>query len=326
MFLRKGKTNVKYLFIVIILAVFVGGGIFFVIGLMNCSSWWPSIQQIPPVEDKTADWKTYRNEEYRYELKYPPDWEIEMEAHLKEVAPMITSPKSAEIKGTLVIGVNIGAIPSSTKQAAEIDKSAPYFVKEVIDEGKITIEGIEGYRMIFVTEYATPVGHPSPTEDVVIQKIYLIHNSILYELIYEEQKNVEPYTWIKDYKKWAYGDIFNQMLSTFRFIETTEGFCGSSTYGGCSSDLDCIAGGCSGRVCQSKNEEPIITTCEWKDCYDDTKYGVTCGCVNNKCLWYKKDAKPSICPEPPSCPVPLIYGDPPFDDPNQCPRYHCPAE
>jgi len=62
-------------------------------------------------------------------------------------------------------------------------------------------------------------------------------------------------------------------------------FCGTSTRGQCSSDVDCITGGCSGQVCQSRSEEPVITTCEYTECYNAQAYGVTCGCVNNKCQW-----------------------------------------
>lgn len=64
-----------------------------------------------------------------------------------------------------------------------------------------------------------------------------------------------------------------------------EKFCGSSTYGKCTSDANCLAGGCSGQVCQSKDEEPIITTCEWEDCYDAGKFGLNCKCLNNQCQW-----------------------------------------
>ncbi len=64
-----------------------------------------------------------------------------------------------------------------------------------------------------------------------------------------------------------------------------EGFCGISTSGICSSDGDCLTDGCSGEVCRSVSEEGIVTTCEYLDCYDDTAYGVSCGCVESQCQW-----------------------------------------
>lgn len=69
--------------------------------------------------------------------------------------------------------------------------------------------------------------------------------------------------------------------------EKKEGFCGWSTLGKCLTDLDCTKGGCSGQICQSKQEEPIITTCEWIDCYDAKAYKMECKCVNKQCQWYK---------------------------------------
>ena len=68
---------------------------------------------------------------------------------------------------------------------------------------------------------------------------------------------------------------------------TLEEFCGWSTYGNSSSDSDCTAGGCSGQVCQSKYEEPVITTCEWRDCFDASKYGLKCRCIDGRCQWLK---------------------------------------
>lgn len=55
---------------------------------------------------------------------------------------------------------------------------------------------------------------------------------------------------------------------------------------GCVTDNDCITGGCSGTICQSKDSEPIFTTCEYLPeyaCYKETR----CGCVNGKCGWDK---------------------------------------
>ena len=67
-------------------------------------------------------------------------------------------------------------------------------------------------------------------------------------------------------------------------------FCGWSTYGECESDTDCRIGGCSGQVCEAKNEG-VITTCEWKDCYDAKKYGKECRCIEGKCQWTDKEEK-----------------------------------
>lgn len=77
-FLKEGKTNWKCILIVVVLAALVSGGIL----------WWTKTQEVPLVElpeikkpekvvkDETADWKTYRNEEYGFEVKYPNNWKI----------------------------------------------------------------------------------------------------------------------------------------------------------------------------------------------------------------------------------------------------------
>ena len=70
------------------------------------------------------------------------------------------------------------------------------------------------------------------------------------------------------------------------FTETIKNeFCGSSTFGTCSDNSKCITGGCSGQVCQSNNEESVITTCEYTECYDSEKFNVKCKCVNKQCQW-----------------------------------------
>jgi len=83
-FIAKGKTNLKYILIVVILTAIVGGGYW---------SYWnwqmakqekkllefPEIkrpEKVEKVEDETANWKTYRNEKYGFEVRYPPDWEL----------------------------------------------------------------------------------------------------------------------------------------------------------------------------------------------------------------------------------------------------------
>ncbi len=63
------------------------------------------------------------------------------------------------------------------------------------------------------------------------------------------------------------------------------GFCGTSSEGICESDADCVTDGCSGQICRSVNEQSVVTTCEWQDCYDDKKFNVKCECAGGKCRW-----------------------------------------
>jgi hypothetical protein len=73
MLITQEKTNIKYLLIVVILAVFAGGTIIGTSKMMDQYYQQPSSQQIQSVKDETADWKTYTNEIYDYSFKYPPE-------------------------------------------------------------------------------------------------------------------------------------------------------------------------------------------------------------------------------------------------------------
>lgn len=63
------------------------------------------------------------------------------------------------------------------------------------------------------------------------------------------------------------------------------GFCGTSTYGNCQAESDCITDGCSGQICKSVYEDSYVTTCEMRDCYNNELYNLECSCVENKCQW-----------------------------------------
>ncbi|MBI5398151.1 eight-cysteine-cluster domain-containing protein [Candidatus Woesearchaeota archaeon] len=59
---------------------------------------------------------------------------------------------------------------------------------------------------------------------------------------------------------------------------------GSSTTDACRTDADCMTGGCSGTICQSKKAEPVVTTCEYRPEYSCYKQ-ISCGCSAGQCAW-----------------------------------------
>jgi len=100
-------------------------------------------------EDETADWQTYRNEEYKYEIKYPTDW-TNLEA----------SPGGFNIKSSLVKGKTSDGINSRIflREGAESNQEyidnlinqniLPGYL-EVSSKKEVSINGIKGYEIIW---------------------------------------------------------------------------------------------------------------------------------------------------------------------------------
>jgi eight-cysteine-cluster-containing protein len=64
--------------------------------------------------------------------------------------------------------------------------------------------------------------------------------------------------------------------------EVASGACVKNTFDSCTSDADCVAGGCGGELCFNPAESGGFSTCECT-----TPTGPSgCGCVNGQCAWY----------------------------------------
>jgi len=68
----------------------------------------PTFQpEITPLPDETANWKTYRNEEYGFEFKYPSDWPIDNEAPRDESVIVVVLSRISEKFGREMIYVGV---------------------------------------------------------------------------------------------------------------------------------------------------------------------------------------------------------------------------
>src|SRR3990167_10330878 len=89
--LKDPRTNWKYIWIVVIAGFLAGAGIlgYYYLWIADLESRIAEIEVKIPVKvvaDETANWKTYRNEEYGFEVKYAEDWIVNDESPNVEIA------------------------------------------------------------------------------------------------------------------------------------------------------------------------------------------------------------------------------------------------
>ena len=187
--ITQGKVNVGYLFIVAIIAVIAGGIMFGATRMTKCSFWWPSSSQIQSVKDETLNWETYTNQIHKFEIKYPKEWTLQKEVG---VPPETIIGYRWEDNG--YCSLNMLIVSDDTDNSLEMD----WYRQNGYKEKSYTIGGMAGIKFSkFPTENSAPVG-----------VIYFDNNSDRIDMVASED-NYESCI-----------PIFNQMLSTFKFIES----------------------------------------------------------------------------------------------------------
>jgi hypothetical protein len=217
-FITKEKTNWKYVFIIAILALIVAGESFL---LLKQQVSMPEIK-LPEkiIKDETAGWQTYTNTGHKYEIKYPEDWflsefceGIPGEANSCDFKKAGFSSKETYDKishrHTLITNgipndddINIWVVLKSSQQSLRdyvvylATKIEHYNIDQVKIEEKKNNKGID---FLLYT-------NPTLTTH---QTAFFEKDNTVYE--------IESHADAPDSE--AKSKVFNQMLSTFNFLE-----------------------------------------------------------------------------------------------------------
>jgi hypothetical protein len=184
-------------------------------------------------EDKTPNWKTYRNEEYGFEIRYPRDWRATINDFRGEPNMMFCPPEFFSEKNDGWLDSNgcpwkRRIWPANGPETIIIEGvgEVPWEVYKAEWEEKINKPFFQIYLFRFTT-------YTPPTED----EAYLGQGPFNYH-------------WYLSGKNEKFIRIFNQMLSTFRFIEVEEMEC-EKWRKECAKEGEIRCGPCGCRNCCS---------------------------------------------------------------------------
>lgn len=187
------KANWQYILIVAILAFIVGGGI------LAYQYWWLPKHETKPLEitikNKTAGWQTYGSYEHGFEIKYPPDFYF---------------ISHASSTGVFTFQVYKLKTPYLMKCSTEVEIRVSIFDKKIVSPSIIPHSDCPSCVVGKIGDKTVSIEKNIPGACGSSDNVIWVEPSGKFVVLF----NLAP-------SESLYEDIFNQMLSTFKFINPT---------------------------------------------------------------------------------------------------------
>jgi len=187
----------KYILIAAIIAVIVGVGILVLLMQKEAPPQAPEVTSPDTITKvETADWQTYRNEEFGFEVKYPQGWYVNRDYEVVPGGDLKVTVVSSIDKSNYVKGLALDGVPPRG-HADIVFAQVEEFVFE--DGHRNTIDlgtDVNGNDVVVIQQWRR-------LEDPLGKK--KVHASMGY--------------WSDEPKAQEFDSIFSEVLSTFRFVE-----------------------------------------------------------------------------------------------------------
>lgn len=220
---QKGISTIKDVLIVVVAIVLIGGGAF------AYKYWWVPRVSENIQNDETADWKTYTNTQYGFEIKYPSDWITEKnnsETRQTWLYPPLLNRGSVNNLFSITFRNKLGDFYSYCGASDTKTKGVMTREIEVLENvNNDTIDTlVEKYSIPGYVVEITNIGNLKAAnirEEGIggnFSRIYTIKNDKIYIFGEEDSCDVASAS-NNDNAKILSDEIFNQMLSTFKFLK-----------------------------------------------------------------------------------------------------------